>query len=136
MVINVGRSYFFHLLTTKMGTVYIMLQCMVWSYYQLSLVTCASLVKFGELVNPAVWLCSFQYRIHQMVSRISVTTNLRIYQKTEFVYLFLCTNNVNNNIYFRWTNSQLQNSFNYLKNSIQICEFFIVNPPQNLAIFT
>ena len=31
-----------------------------------------------------------------------VTTNLRNCQDTEFVYLFLCTVNVNNNIHFHW----------------------------------
>ena len=31
----------------------------------------------------------------------SVTTNPRIFQETEFVYLSLCTINVNNNIHFR-----------------------------------
>ena len=31
----------------------------------------------------------------------SVTKNLRIFQETEFIYLFLCTVNVNNNIQFR-----------------------------------
>ena len=33
------------------------------------------------------------YRIHLMVSRI--------FRETEFVYLFLCTINANNNIHFR-----------------------------------
>ena len=32
----------------------------------------------------------------------SVTMNLRIFCETEFVYLFLCTVNVNKNIRFRW----------------------------------
>ena len=32
---------------------------------------------------------------------LSVTTNLQIFQETEFVYLFLCTVNVKNNIHFR-----------------------------------
>ena len=32
----------------------------------------------------------------------SVTTNLQIFRETEFVYLFLCTDNDNNNIHFRW----------------------------------
>ena len=45
------------------------------------------------------------YLIHQiqMVLRIFCMykpTNLRIFQETEFVYLLLCTVNVNNNIHF------------------------------------
>ena len=31
----------------------------------------------------------------------SVTTNLQIFRETEFVHLFLCTNNDNNDIHFR-----------------------------------
>ena len=36
------------------------------------------------------------------VHEFSVTTNLRIFQETEFVYLFLCTTNVNSNIHSSW----------------------------------
>ena len=34
------------------------------------------------------------YRIHRWFHEFSVITNLQIFQKTEFVYLFLCTVNV------------------------------------------
>ena len=92
MVINVGRNYFFHLLTTRMGTVYIMLQCMVWSCFQLSLVICTSLVKFGELVNPNVWLLAFNNEFnrcfHQFNSPILATNFSQFEQlkkKTKFL---------------------------------------------------
>ena len=48
----------------------------------------------------------------------SVTTNVRIFRKNEFVYLFLCTVNVNNNNHFRRKNSSSQNWWNYLMNSL------------------
>ena len=64
------------------------------------------------------------YRIHQMVSRIfcNYESFILIFRKTEFVYLFLCTANVNNNIHFQKIIYRLvvPKLVNYLMNSIYI----------------
>ena len=60
----------------------------------------------------------------------SVIMNLRIFEGTEFVWLFLCNVDVNNNIHFRSkkiVDSWLQNSWNYRMNSIQVCVDRFVN---------
>ena len=57
-----------------------------------------------------------------------VSTNLRNCQDTEFVYLFLCTVNVNNNIHFRWKicTVKLGNKERFDKEQIGIKEPFPV----------
>ena len=51
----------------------------------------------------------------------SVTTNLLIFCETEFVHLFLCTDNDNNNIFAeKCVDSYLQNWYNYRMNSLVI----------------
>ena len=51
---------------------------------------------FGFLITVCCNDCTFFYRIHQRISRIFVTMNLRMFQVTEFAYSFLWTVKVNN----------------------------------------